>query len=194
MNVSSPQRICAGSWRTNGPAAAVFAQLAGRVTGTEAPAVFTVLGRGRRTFWGWLGFAATLMPAGSLPRADSELVILRVGARRNSRYEISHHRRIARRAGLSTAQIEAIIAAAPDAAPSGSTVSAPTAAFDERQRLLLAATDELLATDDLGDALWQDLHARLGDRGCVEFLLLVGHYRMLATTFTTLRMPPDTAR
>ncbi|WP_265444550.1 carboxymuconolactone decarboxylase family protein [Flexivirga meconopsidis] len=178
-----PARVSPGTWRTNGPLAAAFARAAGRATGTVPPAVFTVLGRGRRTFWGWLGFAATLMPFGSLPRRDSELVILRVAQRRGSAYEAAHHRRIGRRAGLTGEQVDAILRAAPD----------PTV-FSARQQVLLAATDELLATDDLSDATWASLGEQLDERGCVEFLLLVGHYRMLATAFTALRVEPDAAR
>ena len=48
-------------WRTAGP-----------------PNLFTTLARHRRLFWPWLLFAGRLMPRGSLPRADTELLILRV--------------------------------------------------------------------------------------------------------------------
>lgn len=173
-------RVDAGTWRTNGVAAAAFSRMAGRATHTAPPAVFTVLGRGRRTFWGWLGFAATLMPFGSLPRRDSELVILRVAHLRGSDYEIAHHHRIARRAGLSAEQIEELVSGA-----------AGSSYLDERQQTLVAATDELLADDDLSDATWERLHSHLGDRGCIEFLLLAGNYRMLATTLHALRISPD---
>lgn len=180
---STGQRVRPGTWRTNGPLAAGLAGLAGRVTHTAPPAVFTVLGRGRRTFWGWLAFAGTLMPFGSLPRRDSELVILRVARLRDSAYEIAHHRQIGRRAGLTADQVEQLINATPEASY-----------FGERQRVLLDATDELIADDDLTDPTWQRLHDHLGDRGCVEFLLLAGHYRMLATTLETLRVRPDQQR
>jgi len=173
-------RVPPGGRRSNGVLASGFAHLAGRATGTGPPAVFTVLGRGRRTFWGWLAFAATLMPFGSLPRADSELVILRVAHLRHSVYEIAHHRPLARRAGLTGTQVDALLREMPEAAY-----------FSTRQRALIAATDELLSDDDLSDATWARLHEHLGDRGCVEFLLLAGHYRMLATTLGTLRVPPD---
>lgn len=173
-------RVRPGTWRTNGPLAAGFAGLAGRVTRTGPPAIFTVLGRGRRTFWGWLAFAGTLMPFGSLPRADSELVILRVARLRDSGYEIAHHRQIARRAGLTAGQVEQLISATPEASY-----------FSDRQQTLIAATDELIAGDDLSDPAWHRLHDHLGDRGCVEFLLLAGHYRMLATALHTMRLEPD---
>ncbi|HWC20957.1 MAG TPA: carboxymuconolactone decarboxylase family protein [Flexivirga sp.] len=176
-------RVRPGSWRTNGPLAAGFARLAGRVTRTAPPAIFTVLGRGRRTFWGWLAFAGSLMPFGSLPRADSELVILRVARLRDSDYETAHHRHIAQRAGVTADQIEQLLSETPEASY-----------FSDRQQALLAATDELIATDDLSDPTWQQLHGHLGDRGCVEFLLLAGHYRMLATALHTMRIEPDQPR
>ena len=71
-------RVRPGGLRELGPAAYAFSRAAGRVMGTAPPAVFTVLGRARRTYWGWLGFSASLMPFGHLPRRESELVILRV--------------------------------------------------------------------------------------------------------------------
>lgn len=176
-------RVRPGTWRTNGPLASGFAHLAGRVTRTAPPAIFTVLGRGRRTFWGWLAFAGTLMPFGSLPRADSELVILRVARLRGSDYEVAHHRHIAQRAGVTAEQIEQLLSATPEASY-----------FSDRQQALIAATDELIADDDLSDPTWQRLHGHLDDRGCVEFLLLAGHYRMLATALHTMRIKPDQPR
>lgn len=164
------------------PAARVFARVAGRVMGTEPPAVFLTLARTRGLFWGWLHFAGRLMPGGTLPRRESELVILRVASVRSSAYELAHHRHLGRRAGLTRAEVERV-AAGPDAEGWG-----------RRDRLLLVATDELLADDDLSEATWRAVHAELGDRTTVELLLLVGHYRMLATTLHTLRVAPDVPR
>src|SRR4029078_10162591 len=74
--------------------------------GTKGPpALFTTLGRHRRLFRPWLRFASRLMPGGQLPRADSELVILRVAVLAPSEYEWGHHERIARRFGLDGAAI-----------------------------------------------------------------------------------------
>lgn len=159
-----------------------FSRLAGRVTGTEPPAIFLTLGRTRRLFWGWLAFAGGLMPGGTLPRRESELVILRVATLRSSDYEFDHHRRLGRRVGLSPAEIDRVV------------VGPQAPGWSERERLLLTATDELIATDDLTDAAWGALQTELGDRTTVEFLLLVGHYRMLATTLATLRVRPDRQR
>ena len=175
-------RIGPGTWRDVGPFVAGFARVAGRVQGTAPPAVFLTLGRHRRLFWGWLHFAGRLMPGGRLSRRESELVIVRVASRRGSTYELTQHRRLARRAGLGGEEIAAIEAGESDGS------------FGARERLLLRATDELLATDDLSDALWEELTQVFDDRERIEILMLVGHYAMLATALHALRVQPDRAR
>jgi AhpD family alkylhydroperoxidase len=180
--VSGTPRVRPGNLREAGLVVSGFARLAGRVTGTEPPAVFLTLGRHRRLFWGWLLFAGALMPGGRLPRRETELVILRVGTLTGNEYELTQHRRLGRRAGLSPEEIDRV-ADGPDAA-----------GWSARERLLLRVTDELHASRDLSDATWADLRARLDERECIELLMLVGHYTMLATTLTTLRVQPDRPR
>ncbi|TWG97200.1 alkylhydroperoxidase family enzyme [Nocardioides sp. J9] len=187
MSTPAEPRIRPGGWRDVGPFVALFARVAGRVQGTEPPAVFLTLGRHRRLFWGWLHFAGRLMPGGRLSRRESELVILRVASRRGSAYELTQHRRLGRRAGLGADEVAAIEANETGAGGAGETFSA-------RELLLLRATDELLAEDDLSDELWAELGAHFDDRERIEVLLLVGHYAMLATALHTLRVRPDRPR
>ena len=71
-------RIAPGTAADVGRVNWLIARAIGLVTRGEAPHVFTTLGRHRRLFRRWLRFAGTLMPGGKLPRADTELVILRV--------------------------------------------------------------------------------------------------------------------
>ena len=182
MSAEQP-RITPGTWREVGPFVAGFAKVAGRVTGTEPPAVFLTLGRHRRLFWGWLHFAGRLMPGGRLLRRESELVILRVAGRLGSTYELVQHRRMGRRAGLDATEI----AAAEGAGTLPGSISA-------REELILRATDELLAAQDLSDALWAELARLLDERERIELVLLVGHYAMLATVLKALRVQPDQPR
>jgi len=71
-------------------------------------------------------------------------------------------------------------------------VEGPGAAgWSTRERAVLAAADGLLAERDLGDPLWTDLRAHLDERECLELIMLVGHYDMLATAIAALRVPPD---
>src|SRR5204863_5102977 len=85
-----------------------FARLAGAVSRTPPPNIFLTLGRHRSLFRGWLWFAGRLMPGGKLPRRETELVILRVAHLRGCDYELDHHRRIGRRAGLNDADLRRV--------------------------------------------------------------------------------------
>jgi alkylhydroperoxidase family enzyme len=109
-------------------------------------------------------------------------LILRVGTLTGNDYELTQHRRLGRRAGLTATDIDRV-AEGPDAQ-----------GWSPRERLLLRATDELHADRDLSDDTWAELSAALDERECIELLMLVGHYTMLATTLTTLRVRPDRPR
>ena len=137
MNERRPApRIGPASREELGPLNALLVRIAARVAGTTAPPnLFTTMGRNRRMFRLWLLFAGTLMPRGGLPRRDTELVILRVAHLTGAEYEAVHHRRMARAAGLSAAQVDAIGGDDAAAAP-----------FSPRQQLLLRAVDELAPT------------------------------------------------
>ena len=175
-------RIGPGSVRELGPLRWGFARAAGRVTGTEPPAIFTTLGRTKGLFTGWLHFAARLMPFGSLARRESEIVILTVAHARRCTYEEEHHRLLGGRAGLTTDEIEALLG--------GPGVSS----FSPRELALQEAARALVATKDLDDVQWAALRAVTSEREAIELLLLVGHYDMLATTLMTLRVDPDRTR
>ena len=162
-----------------GPFAWGFGRVAGRVAKTNPPNLFMTLGRHPRLFRGWLRFAARLMPGGTLPRRDTELVILRVAHLRSCDYEFDHHVRLGRRAGVVPADVERVLAG-------------PAAhGWTPRERALLEAVDELHVSGDLTDAAWAKLEQHLDDRGLIELVLLVGHYEMLATALITLRVQPD---
>lgn len=180
--ITSAPRVPPGARRDVGLLAWGLAQASGRVTGTRPPNLFLVLGRHRRLFRGWLRFAARLMPGGTLPRRETELVILRVAHVRGCTYELEHHRRLGARAGLGEADVDRV-RNGPDAA-----------GWTARERALFRATDDLLEERDLSDERWRDLRHHLDERGAIELVLLVGHYDMLATAIRTLRIPLDEPR
>jgi AhpD family alkylhydroperoxidase len=173
-------RVPPGRRADIGPLNAVITGIAGRSIRRRAPNVFTTLARHRRLFRAWLRFAARLMPFGTLPRKDTELVILRVSDNCRCAYERDHHERMGRRVGLSDAEI-ARVAQGPEAP-----------GWTPRQATLLRAVDELHAERTLSDATWAALHAELPDeRQAIEFCLLVGHYEMLAMTINALGVQLD---
>lgn len=173
-------RIAPGGRREIGLVnAAIVRVLGAAVGGGEPPRVFTTLARHRRLFRRWLWFAGALMPGGTLPRDEAELVILRVAHDTRCDYEWAQHERLARRAGLSPDEV-ARVRSGPDA--DGWTL---------RQTLLLRAADELHAERRVGDATWAALAREYDERALIELCLLVGHYEMLAMTLRSLEVQPD---
>jgi alkylhydroperoxidase family enzyme len=175
----SAVRIAPGTASDTGRVNFLIARALGLGLGTAAPNIFTTLGRHRRLFRRWLWFAGALMPGGRLPRADTELVILRAAHNCASDYEWRAHENLARNAGLTADQVQQV-RTGPDAA-----------GFSIRQRLLVQATDELHADRVLSDETWSELRGQLSDAELIELCMLVGHYEMLAMTLNSLGVQPD---
>jgi alkylhydroperoxidase family enzyme len=175
-------RIAPGTLREVGPLAWLVAHVGGRQARSGPLTLFLTLGRHRKLFRGWLRFAGRLMPGGRLPRLDTELVILRVAHLRSCQYEYHHHVRIGRRAGLAATDIDRV-------------QDGPEApGWSPRQRAILAAADELHRDGDLTDDTWAALREHLDEPECIELCLLVGHYELLATTITALRIQQERPR
>ena len=172
-------RIAPGTAREIGRINWLIARAIGLATRGGPPNVFTTLARHRRLFRRWLRFAGALMPRGVLPRADTELVILRVAHNCGSEYEWRHHERIGQRAGLSAEDVQRV-REGPDAA-----------GWAPCQELLLRAADELHATRRISDDLWDRLRPMLSDKELIELCMLTGHYEMLAMTLNALQVQPE---
>ena len=166
------------------PLARIVAQIAGRVTATGPPNIFTTLGQHPRLFRAWLRYSAHLMPFGQLPRRDTELVILRVAWQCRSAYEWHQHVPIALRVGLTADEVARV----------ADRTSADS--FTDRQRTLLAVSDALLARRTLSDSTWSAVRATLGKREAIELCLLIGNYQGLASTIGGLgiQIDKDTVR
>lgn len=182
MTFDNPPRIpAAAGLRDLGVFNWVFCRLAARRQGVAQAHLFTTLGQHRRLMWSWLPWAAVLLAGGKLPKRDTELVILRVAHLRSSRYELQHHRRIAARVGLDDAAQDRIF-------------TGPAAeGLTDRQRALLAGTDELVGTRTVSDAAWAGLSGHLTRAQLIEFVTLAGQYDALAATLAALRVPLDFA-
>lgn len=156
-----------------------LARTLGAAVGSGPPHIFTTLARHRRLFRRWLRFAGALMPGGKLPRAASELVILRVAHNTGSDYEWSQHERIALTAGLGAEQVQRV------------REGSGWEGWTDMQRLLLRACDQLHDDRAISDELWAELRPLLSDEQLIELCMLVGHYEMLAMTLNSLRVQPD---
>ena len=180
-NKAAGPRVAPATRSELGPVNALLMRVARRAAGTkEPPNLFATIGRHRGLFRRWLLFAGALMPRGKLPRADTELVILRVSHRCDCPYEADHHRRIGRKAGLTDAQVDA---AAADPVDPGQ--------WSPRQAAILRAVDELHRDKRIGDETFASLRGELSDRDLVELCLLAGHYEMIAGTINSLGIERD---
>lgn len=153
--------------------------LKGVVAVTGPLNIFTTLARNPELFESWIGLGSRLLLGGALDARVRELAILRTAHHGSCAYEWSHHLRIGRDAGLSDAEIAAL-AGPLDGHP-----------WSPRDRMVVAAADELHATSTIGDALWAELAGRFDERELIELVLLIGHYQMLAYALNALRVQPD---
>lgn len=178
----APPRITPGSRRDVGIIGWVIAWVSGRVAGTGPPNLFLTFGRHRKLFRGWLRFAGRLMPGGTLLRRETELVIIRVAHLKDCRYEFDHHVHLGEKAGVTAADVVRLLAG-PEAD-----------GWTFRERAILRVVDALHHDGDVVDETWADLATHLDEQRCIELVFLIGHYEMLATALTTLRVQPDAPR
>lgn len=150
-----------------------------RIGKLDAANLWRLLMRHPRLLRGFLMFAPVLMPFGELPRRDTELVILRVAWNSRSRYEWGQHVDIGLRAGLTP---EAILRLTQGPAASG---------WNEPERLLLQAVDELHGDCLVSEATWHGLAGHYDERRLLELLMLAGFYRGLAGVLNSTGLELD---
>lgn len=184
--MSPDGRIPPGRFRQLGPINWAIAKLGARTVRAPEMHLFTTLGQRQLLFWTWLAYGGRLL-RGKLPTIDTELVILRVGHLRACEYELQHHRRMARKAGLD-ADAQAAIFAWPQQ------LDPVEGRLTVRQQALLAATDEFVNDRAVTDATWRELATHLDRRQLIEFCLLASQYDGLAATMATLEIPLDNPR
>jgi AhpD family alkylhydroperoxidase len=175
-------RIPAGRFRELGLINWILTKSAARTVGAPQMHLFATLGQHKRLFLSMMPYSGLLL-RGRLPRADTELVILRVAHLRGSEYELQHHRKMGRRRGLDD-QTQAQIFAWPDT----------TGGLTDRQRALLSATDEFINDRSISTEVWQRLSSHLDRRQLIEFCMLAGQYDGLAATMSALDIPLDNPR
>jgi 4-carboxymuconolactone decarboxylase len=141
--------------------------------GARAVNIFATLVRAPGLFRRWLPFGGKLL-RGKLPARDRELAILRTAWLCEAPYEWAQHVVIARAAGLTDAQIEAVATGPDDPSWAAADVT------------LLSAVDQLHDDSVIDDETWAALAERYDDRQMIELPMLIGHYHMIAYTLNSL--------
>jgi len=125
--------------------------------------------------------AGGLLDKGSISLREREIVIDRTCARCGSEYEWGVHVALFReQARLTEEQIVGTCAADPDAS-----------GFSARERLLLSLVDELHDTNELSDALWQQLGSEWTNAQLIELVALVGLYHLISFLTNAFRIPSE---
>lgn len=140
--------------------------------------VFTTIARHPALYQAWMPFCAQLLLHSVFSPRERELLIIRTASLCGCAYELDHHLRLGSRVGLNDRDLAALTGQGPGF-------------WTHRERMLLAAADELHAKHTIGEATWHELSALLTPEQLVELPMLVGHYVLLAGTLGSLRVPLD---
>jgi alkylhydroperoxidase family enzyme len=124
-------------------------------------------------------FNGHILFATTLSQRQRELLVLRVATRRQCEYEWLQHVLLGRDAGLDDADLDRVVAG-PDAD-----------GWDDLERALLAAVDELLAGARVHDMTWATLAAHLDGQQLLDVVFTVGAYDLVAMAFETFGVEPD---
>ncbi len=113
---------------------------------------------------------------GAIPPRERELVVLRVGWWCRAPYEWGEHVDIAKRYGVTDAEVERVT--------QGSTAPG----WGEHDRAILKGVEELLGDQALSDATWDALARTWSEKQLLELPMLVGEYFRLALQQNSLRV------
>jgi 4-carboxymuconolactone decarboxylase len=145
--------------------------------------VFRLLANAPNVFNGWTQMVDELFDSPTFSRRMREVVILRVAHLQGSRYELGQHVGIARTAGMTEQQINAIIDAG----------DRDEADFSATEHTALDVTTELCTTHRLRDDTFAAAQAAFGDEGLPELLMIISCYYGLALVLNAADLDVDAA-
>lgn len=124
-------------------------------------------------------FNGHLLMNTTLTERHREMVILRVGAVRESSYEWAQHLSLAQDVGMTETEI-------------GCVSFGPKAPiWDERDRAVLQAVDELLVDGEISASIWQPLAAQFTTRQILDLIFTVGSYDTMSKMTRSLQVEID---
>lgn len=136
---------------------------------------FASLAHSPEFFASYIGLGVTVSLQSGLPDRARELAILRTGWLHGAPYIWGEHVFSTRRELFSKADIQRII--------EGSDADG----WDERDRAVLRAAEELYADTMISDATWDVLAQHLDERQLLELPIVIGHYVTTAYVQNSLR-------
>lgn len=111
----------------------------------------------------------TVLFNGRIPAREREIAVLRIGWLCRAPYEWGQHVDIAKRCGLSDAEVERV------------TQGSAAPGWSEHERAILRGVEEMIADQAMSDATWDILAKSWDEAQLIEFPMMVGQY--VATAF-----------
>jgi 4-carboxymuconolactone decarboxylase len=147
--------------------------------------LFQLLANAPHVFTGWTRMVDEMLDSPTFNLRMREVIILRVAHLHGSRYELSQHVGIAREAGLTEPQINAIV----------DTGDLDVAGFSRAERAALDVVTELCTTHRLRDESFAAARGVFDDEAFTELLMIVSCYYGLALVLNVVDLEVDaTAR
>ena len=136
--------------------------------------IFRTLAHHPKLMKRWLVFGNHVLAKNSLSPRDRELAILRVGWLCRAEYEFSQHTGIALDCGVEQREIERV------------TEGPEASGWNDRERALLAATDELVSDAFVTDETWKALGSFYSKEQLLDLVFTVGQYNLVSMALNTL--------
>ncbi len=118
----------------------------------------------------------TVLFQGRIPARERELAVLRVGWLTRAPYEWGQHVQIAKRYGLSDAEVERV------------TQGSAAHGWSTHDAAILRGVEELIGDHALSNETWSTLAATWDEAQLIEFPMMVGQYVATAFVQNTLRI------
>jgi 4-carboxymuconolactone decarboxylase len=142
--------------------------------------LFRMVAHAETAYGPWLGYGGTLLTQLELDPLLRELAILQVAKQVGSEYEWVQHDVITRAVGGTAAQVAAVEAGRDD-----------DPVFDADQSLVLRFTRTTVNDGAASEEQVAEAAERLGVRGVVELLLVIGQYKAIAMLIASTGLEPD---
>ena len=140
--------------------------------------IFKVLAHHPKLVKRWTPFAGHILSKQSLPFRDREMLILRIGWLNQAEYEFAQHELIAKRGGVSDADIEWI-------------KTGPAAGWNEKEAALLQAADDLFENSVVSDATWATLSKSYSTEQMMDIVFTIGQYNLVSWALNSFGVPLD---
>lgn len=140
--------------------------------------IFKVLAHHPQLVKRWTPFAGHILSKQSLPFRDREMLILRIGWLNQAEYEFAQHELIARRGGLTVDEIEQI-------------KQGPRGNWNEHDRALLQAADDLYENSVVSDTTWSALARAYSTEQMIDVVFTIGQYNLVSWALNSFGVPLD---